>query len=72
MRRPFLLNGSRVPERGTGEPIFDSVDLRLQRLNFPMLPEHHIAQLCHRLLEVGDFGLNPLERVFKLRQRFAP
>ena len=72
MGRPFLLDGSRVLERGAGEPIFDTLDLGLQRLNFPMLAEHHIAQLGHRLLEVGDFGLNPLQRVLNLSQRFAP
>jgi hypothetical protein len=72
VRRPFLLDGSRLIERSAGEPLFDRLDLRLQCLNFPMLPEYDVAELGHRLLQIGYLGLYPLQGIFKIRQRFEP
>jgi len=72
MRRPFLLDRACLIERGTGEPIFEGFDLRIQGLNFFMLSKNHVAELGHGLLQKGNLGLNPLQRVFGLAQRFAP
>ena len=72
VRRPFLLDSSRIFERGAGQPVFDSLELSFERLNFLMLSEYHIAEFRHRVLEIGDFHLHPFERIVDRRQRFAP
>jgi len=72
VRRPFLLNRACLIERGAGKPIFEGFELSVQRLNFFVLSKNHVAELAHGLLQKGNLGLNPLQRVFELAQRFAP
>ncbi len=75
MGRPFLRQGARLRlfRRRAGEPFANGFELRVQRLNFLTLAKNHIAEFEHGLLQVGYFGLEPLQRVFrKQRQRFTP
>ena len=73
MRRTLLFQSARIVRRRTRYPLFDGFQLRLDRLDILVLAEHCIAEFHEGALEIGNFRLNPLERVILSRaQRFAP
>jgi hypothetical protein len=73
MRRPLLLQGTRLFGRRAGQPLANGLELQFKRLNFLMLTKNHVAEFGHGLLEVGYFRLNALQRFFRRqRQCFTP
>lgn len=73
MRRTLLFQSARIIRRRTGYSLFDSSQLRLDRLDILVLAEHRIAEFHEGALEIGNFRLNPLQRVILSRaQCFAP
>ena len=55
-RRPGDVVGWRA-----AQPLRYGLELRVERLNFPVLPEHHIAQFGGGPLQEGDLGLDLLQ-----------
>src|ERR1700722_3295746 len=62
VRRPLLIRrtGAFVGLHA-GEPVRDGLEFGLQRLNFLILPEHHIAQFRGGAFQEGDLGLDLLQ-----------
>src|SRR5580698_7147996 len=54
MGRPLLFRRAHLGRRAL-EPFSENLDLHLQGLNLPVLPEYHVAELSHRALQVGYF-----------------
>lgn len=47
-----------VGGRRAAQPLSDGLEFRVESLNFPVLPEHHIAQFGGGPLQEGDLGLD--------------
>lgn len=43
---------------GTHQPVREGLELRFVGLDFPMLPEHYVAQFGNGALEVDDLDLD--------------
>lgn len=73
MRRPLLFQRARILRSRARHSFPDGFQLRLERLNVLVLPEHCIAEFHDGALEIGDLRLDPLQRVILGRgQCLAP
>jgi hypothetical protein len=55
VRRPFLLGRAALFGRSDLEAVPYDLELRFQRLNFPVLSKYHVTELGHGALEMGYF-----------------
>ena len=55
---------------GAHQPVRKGLELRFVGLDFPMLPEHDVAQFGNGALEVGDLDLDLLESLVVQRRLF--
>jgi glutathione S-transferase len=81
VRRPLLFGQpGAVVGLGAAEPVHEGLEFRLQRLNFLVLPEYHVAQFSARAFQKSDLGLNLFQRLivhpgsvaFTRRRRVSP
>jgi len=73
MRRAFLFGRARaVVGLSAAQAVRDGLEFRLQRLNFLVLPEHHVAQFRARALQKGDLGLDLFQRLVVHPRSVAP
>jgi hypothetical protein len=63
VRRPLLFGrAGAVVGLSAAQPVRDGLEFHFQRLNFLVLPKHHIAEFSARAFQKGDLGLDLFQR----------